>query len=398
MSDSSDFLFIDSADALSDLCQQLRDDSWLAVDTEFVRDSTYYPEFCLLQIGNQTLSACIDVLAIDDLSPLLELMFNPDCVKVFHAASQDLELFYHLCQRIPSPVFDTQIAAPLLGFAEQVGYATLASQYLGVQLAKGQQRTDWSKRPLSQAQLNYAADDVRYLAQIYPAMQKRLKELDRLDWLAADFAQLVKIEKYAVPIDESWRRIKAAKKLKGTRLRAAQRLAAWRETTARSANKPRNWIVHDDALIDIATLLPTDRDGLSCVRSLKGRSGERYYDMLLNEVQAAKSDPTPVRVGEKQSNVEPVDAALVDLLMALVQLRAEEHKINANLLASRKALEQALRGDATSPVLQGWRAQLIGQDLQRMINGELALSIQNKRLVIGPVNTTTVVLTGPNNI
>ena len=175
MSDSTDFLFIDSADALSDLCQQLRDDSWLAVDTEFVRDSTYYPEFCLLQIGNQTLSACIDVLAIDDLSPLLELMFNPDCVKVFHAASQDLELFYHLCQRIPSPVFDTQIAAPLLGFAEQVGYATLASQYLGVQLAKGQQRTDWSKRPLSQAQLSYAADDVRYLAQLYPAMQKRLK-------------------------------------------------------------------------------------------------------------------------------------------------------------------------------------------------------------------------------
>ena len=156
--------------------------------------------------------------------------------------------------------------------------------------------------------------------------------------------------------------------------------------------------LHDDALIDIATLLPTDRDGLSRVRSLKGRSGERYYDMLLDEVQAAKSDPTPVRVGEKQSNVEPVDAALVDLLMALVQLRAEEHKINANLLASRKALEQALRGDATSPVLQGWRAQLIGQDLQRMINGELALSIQNKRLVIGSVNTTTVVLTGPNNI
>ncbi len=385
MSDSSNFLFIDNADALNALCQQLRDEPWLAVDTEFVRDRTYYPEFCLLQIGNQTLSACIDVLAIDDLSPVLELLFNPNCLKVFHAATQDLELFFHLCQRIPAPVFDTQVAAPLLGFAEQVGYATLVNQYLGVQLAKGQQRTDWSKRPLSQAQLSYAADDVRYLAQLYPAMSGRLQQLQRLEWLSDDFSQLVRIDKYDIPVDESWRRIKATKKLKGTRLRAAQRLAAWRERTARSANKPRSWIVRDDALIDVATMLPADRDSLSRVRSLKGRSGERYYDMLLAEVEAAKLEPAPARVEDKQVNAEPVDAALVDLLMALVQLRAEEHQINANLLASRKALEQALRGDNRSLVLNGWRAQLIGGDIQRMINGELALSIKDKRLAISQI-------------
>ncbi|MBL4851065.1 MAG: ribonuclease D [Gammaproteobacteria bacterium] len=382
---SPDFLFVDNTAALNDLCQQLRNDSWLAVDTEFVRDSTYYPEFCLLQIGNQTLSACIDVLAIDDLAPVLELLFNPDCVKVFHAATQDLEIFYHLCQRIPQPVFDTQLAAPLLGFAEQVGYATLVNQTLGVQLAKGQQRTDWSKRPLSYAQLDYAAGDVRYLAQLYPKMRDGLTERGRIDWLSADFEQLVSMEKYAIPIEDSWRRIKATKKLKGTRLRAAQRLAAWREQTARSANKPRNWIVRDEALIDIATVLPTDRDSLSRVRSLKGRSGERYYDALLKEVQVAKSDPMPASVNDKQMNAAPVDAALVDLLMALVQLRAEEHEINANLLASRKSLEQALRGDQDSLVLNGWRAQLIGDDIQRMIKGELALSIQNKRLAINSI-------------
>jgi len=383
--DSSNFLYIDNADALSSLCQQLSNDDWLAVDTEFVRDSTYYPEFCLLQIGNQTVSACIDVLVIDDLSPLLELLFNPDCIKVFHAATQDLELFFHLCQRIPFPIFDTQLAAPLLGFAEQAGYATLVNQYIGVQLGKGQQRTDWSKRPLSDAQLSYAADDVRYLAQLYPKMRDSLIERGRMDWLSADFEQLVRIEKYDVPIEDSWRRIKATKKLKGTRLRAAQRLAAWREVTARSANKPRNWIVHDDALIDIATMLPTDRDALSRVRSLKGRSGERYYDFLLQEVQAAKADPAPAPQNEKQVSTEPVDAALVDLLMALVQLRAEEHQINANLLASRKSLEQALRGDEDSLVLKGWRAPLIGDDIRRMINGELALSIHNKRLAINTI-------------
>ncbi len=382
---SPSFLFIDSADALIDLCQQLSSEKWLAVDTEFVRDSTYYPEFCLLQIGNEQISACIDVLAIEDLAPLLELLFNPDCVKVFHAATQDLELFYHLCQRIPAPIFDTQLAAPLLGYAEQVGYATLVNQYMGVQLGKGQQRTDWSKRPLSQDQLSYAADDVRYLAQIYPKMRDSLHDRGRLEWLNDDFEQLVRIEKYNVPIDQAWRRIKATKKLKGTRLRAAQRLAAWREETARSANKPRNWIVRDEALVDIAAMLPVDRDALSRVRSLKGRSGERYYDALLEEVRAAKSDSSPAPTQEKAKSVEPVDAALVDLLMAVVQLRAEEHEVNANLLASRKSLEQALRGDQDSLVLNGWRATLIGDDIQRMINGEIALSIQDKRLAINTI-------------
>lgn len=385
MPDSIDFCFVDNDNALNELCQQLRSDSWLAVDTEFVRDSTYYPEFCLLQIGNQTLSACIDVLAIKDLAPVLELLFNPECTKVFHAATQDLELFYHLCQRIPQPVFDTQIAAPLLGFAEQVGYATLVSQYLGIQLGKGHQRTDWSKRPLSQAQLGYAAGDVRYLAQLYPAMCERLSQLGRLEWLRDDFLQLVDVKKYDIPMADAWRRIKATKKLKGARLRAAQRLAAWREQTARSANKPRNWILRDDALIDIATLLPDDRENLERVRSLKGRSGQKYYDQLLAEVRAARSDPLPDHVEEKNVNAEPVDAALVDLLMALAQLRAEEQQINPHVLASRRALEQAVRGDKESPVLQGWRAELVGGDVQRMINGELALSVKNKRLTVSEI-------------
>lgn len=382
---SSDFLFVDSTDALLDLCQQLSNDKWLAVDTEFVRDSTYYPQFCLLQIGNTQISACIDVLAIDDLTSVLELLFNPDCVKVFHAATQDLELFCHLCQRIPAPIFDTQLAAPLLGFAEQVGYATLVNQYLGVHLGKGQQRTDWSKRPLSQDQLSYAADDVRYLAQLYPKMRDSLHERERLEWLSDDFQQLVRIEKYNVAVDQAWRRIKATKKLKGMRLRAAQRLAAWREETARNANKPRNWIVRDEALVDIATMLPTDRDALSRVRGLKGRSGERYYEALLEEINAAKSDSSPLPSQERPKNLVPVDAALVDLLMAVVQLRAEEHEVNASLLASRKSLEQALRGDQDSSVLNGWRATLIGDDIQRMIKGEIALSIQDKRLAINSI-------------
>lgn len=382
---SEALLFIDDASALADHCQRLGSADWLAVDTEFVRDSTYYPQFCLLQLADQHSTACIDVLAIDDLSPLLELLFNPRCLKVFHAATQDLEIFYHLCKRLPTPVFDTQLAAPLLGYPEQTGYAALVNEYLGKQLGKGHQRTDWAKRPLSSAQLSYAADDVRYLAQLYPRMRDELIRLGRLDWLDEDFKQLVQLERYEQPIDDAWRRLKATKKLKGPRLRAAQRLAAWRERTAREENRPRSWILRDDALLDIAALLPADRNALSHLRSLKGRSGERYYDALLHEVELARSEPPLLTAEDRPLQAAPVETAQVDLLMALVQLRAQEHQVCASVLASRKALEQALRGDGDSPVFHGWRGQLIGDDIQRLINGRLALSIRDRRIAVNDV-------------
>ncbi len=382
MSKPENYIFIQDENSLKTLCKQLANEKWLAVDTEFVRDSTYYPEFCLLQIGNADINACIDVLSITDLSSVLDLIANPQCVKVFHAASQDLELFYYLQGEVPQPVFDTQIAAPLLGFPEQVGYASLVNQYLGIQIGKGQQRTDWSKRPLSQAQLAYAAGDVAYLAQIYPKMLTKLEALGRLSWLDADLVKLVQTEKYELPITDAWRRIKATKKLKGKRLLAAQKLAAWREKVARSENKPRNWILRDEALIDVANLLPKHHDDLQRVRNLKGRSGEKYYKTILSEVASAVEEPLPSSPLEKTEKAISVDSALVDLITALVQLRADQNEINANVLASRKAIEQYLRGDNNSPILNGWRANIIGEDIKNMIEGKIALSIKNNQIAV----------------
>src|SRR3569833_1048425 len=261
-------LYIDDTRALAALCTRLRGTEWIALDTEFVREKTLYPILCLIQIASADTLACIDPLALPDLDPLLDVLNDPAITKVMHAARQDMEIFNHLRGELPRPVFDTQLAAPLLGLQEQIGYAALVDNILNVKLDKAHIRADWSQRPLSPAQLEYAADDVRYLAVLYPRLRDTLAAKARLQWLAGDFAELSNPRLYACPPADAWLRIKGTPRLRTRQLAVAQALAAWREETAQRQNRPRSWILRDENLLDLARLQPLGIGELAQVRGL----------------------------------------------------------------------------------------------------------------------------------
>ena len=257
-----------------------------------MRETTYYPKFCLLQIAASDHIACIDPLALKTLEPLRKLLFNPKITKVFHAGRQDLEIFYNIFESVPSPIFDTQIAAPLLGFGDQIGYASLVSELIGVHLDKAHSRTDWTVRPLSDEQLKYACDDVVYLAKIYRKILDRLVELGRLDWLQEDFKGQINPDLYNNRPDQAWQRIRGANRLNNTQLTVLQVVAEWRETIAQQKNRPRNWIFRDDFIIDLAKLQPECMDALTSIRGLSDRARKDYGKHLCSPCTKSQNNPT----------------------------------------------------------------------------------------------------------
>jgi ribonuclease D len=383
--------FIDTADALSALRTELLGTAWLAVDCEFIRDESYFPELCLVQVATAREVVCIDPSAVTDLGAFAEVLFDARTTKVFHAGRQDLEVFYHVFGRVPGPVFDTQIAAPLLGLPEQIGYADLVRQLLGILLSKSQARTDWRRRPLSSAQLNYAADDVRYLATLYPQMRERLRELGRLDWLAADFEALTAPELYANEPDQAWMRIKIARQLDGLALGTLRAVAAWRESTAREANRPRGWILRDEAMCDIARARPRSLAELAGLRAIGEATVRRHGAALLSAVAGA----TPVaaiapdaRVRNRGLTVE--EEILVDLMAALVRARAAAAELNHNLVASRRDLERfVLTPDADHALRSGWRRQLVGEALDALRLAQVRLCYEAGNLRLEPLDAAT---------
>lgn len=370
--------YIDTPQALADFCQAIAGCTWLALDTEFLREKTFYPQFCLLQIAAQGQVACIDPIALDDLGPLLEILYDPNVVKVLHAARQDMEIFYQRYGRLPAPVFDTQIAAPLLGYADQIGYGGLVNDLLGVQLEKGHARTDWSRRPLSAEQLQYAANDVVYLAQLYPELHARIERLGRLDWLAADFIALCEPSLYEMPPETAWQRLGGAFKLKGAALSVLQSLAEWREHTARRQNLPRGWILKDDSLFDVARLQPQNLEQLGSLRGLGERFIPRYGEEVCGVVRDALKR-TPVKPPLKpRPTVTPEREALLDFLGAVLRLLAERHSLNPSVVASRRDLESLIDGSEATKLREGWRYHLVGQELEALLRGE-----QSVRIVAG---------------
>ncbi len=261
METTPDIRYIDTSAALRELCGQLRGNPWLTLDTEFLREKTYYPRLCLLQVATPELVACIDPLALEDLSPLLDVIYDDSITKVMHAARQDMEIFFHLRHTLPSPVFDTQIAALLLGYPDQIGYGNLVKETLGIELEKLHTRTDWSRRPLSDEQIRYAADDVFHLAQVYRHLVGKLTELGRLDWLSDDFARLTQVDLYRNDPAQAWLKVRGGNRLRGAGLAVLQALAQWRETLARDQDRPRGWLLRDDELVEIARHLPGTLDG-----------------------------------------------------------------------------------------------------------------------------------------
>ncbi len=383
MTHTTNALYIDSPAALDSFCKHLRDTDWFALDTEFLREKTYYPKLCLLQIATRQEVACIDPLALPDLAPLLEILVDPGITKVMHSCRQDMEIFYHLTGVPPAPVFDTQIAAPLLGYADQIGYANLVREVLGVSLEKLHTRADWSERPLTTDQLNYAADDVIYLVELYLKLYEALEQHGRLTWLEDEFRQLSSPALYEAPPQQAWLKVKGTNRLKGASLSILQALAAWREQRAQDKDLPRGWLMKDEVMIDLARHRPATLPALGAIRGLGERLISRHGQELLALIaQAAEHRPEPLPDTKSRDRLDPDQDALIDVMMAVVRISAEEHALNPTMLATRKQLEALLLGDNQGGVMQGWRRKLIGERLQRLLAGELALTVRNGRLVL----------------
>ena len=373
--------FIDTDAGLMELCDRLRGQPVLALDTEFLREKTYRAQLCLLQVAAEGVVACVDPLAIDSLDPLLDIIYDPSVIKVMHSARQDMEIFYDMRGELPKPLFDSQVAATLLGYGEQVGYANLVKGMLGVELDKMHTRTDWTQRPLDEAQIEYAADDVRYLFKMYFQQVEILEAKNRLDWLQEDFDELTNIITYSPPEETLWKRVKGRQKLKGVQLAILRDLAVWREDQAKKINRPRRWVLKDDVMVDISRFAPGEIAGLEKIRGLENKTIQNHGADLLAAIeqgQNSSKENWPKKIeGRRLSQTQD---ALVDVLMAVLRARGAEHEVSPALLANRKELENLILGQTDSPVLHGWRAELAGHDLQTVLTGKSVIQIIDGKL------------------
>lgn len=373
--------FVDSVAELELLCQKMKQEPWLAIDTEFLREKTYYPKFCLLQIATLEWVACIDPIALEgEMDVLFEIINDPAIVKVLHSCRQDVEIFYQLSGKLPAPVYDTQLAAPLLGFQENPGYAMLVSGFLNINLSKIHTRTDWSQRPLSAEQIQYAADDVIYLAKIYQMMLQKLQELGREGWLKDDFEQLMDPDLYDIPPENAWLKIRGKNKLTGKQLAIVQVLAEWREQAAKKDNRPKNWILRDELILDMAKLQPTDLPSIAKIRGVNDGFIRRNGQLVCQLIKKAQEMPGLKLKSKANNKKTQQQEAVLDVLSGVVRLRADENSLNPIILATRKDLEGLLLDDQQSPLLHGWRYSMVGQELQNMLQGKVSVSVDQNNL------------------
>ena len=370
---------------LAALVSRMSAHDFVAVDTEFMRENTYWPELCLLQIATAEEAAAIDPKADGlDLTPLLDLLVdNHDVLKVFHAGGQDLEIIHNLTSKVPNPLFDTQIAAMALGYGEQVGYSNLVESMLGHTLDKGARFTDWSRRPLDKRQIDYAIADVTHLAEIFPKLVKKLMKTGRGEWLDEEMERLADPSSFAFEPEDAWKRLKLPSRNPAVlaRLRA---LAGWRETEARSKNLPRGRIVKDDTLNELASHPPKAQDDLGKVRGLS--SGWRTNDIgarLMGALANAKpleAHELPMREPSRPGLTK--DAALVsDLLKLLLKIRSKEAGVAAKLIARSDELEALAAGVRKGlNILSGWRFEEFGRDALDLVEGRLGFATENGKL------------------
>lgn len=382
-SSMSDYQYIETIPQLEAACETLRHSPVLALDTEFIREKTYYARLCLIQIANEQHIYLIDPLQLEHLQPLLDLLYNPDILKVVHAGRQDLELFYDLTGEIPGPMFDTQIAATLLGFSDQVGYAAMVEQILGVQLDKSHTRTDWAQRPLSPKQLAYAADDVVYLMQLYPEIVSRLQKLGRENWLQEDFAALSDPGMYVNDPSNSWQRVSGHGRLKPRQLAALKNLAHWREQRAQQLNKPRKWIMSDDVLLNLAQRQPDKPEKLAGIRGIPESIVRDCGKQLIDQIQQARNLPDSALPKIRDRFIPTRDQELlIDSLLLYLKYLAYDNQVSPATLASRKEIERLIQGERELDILRGWRRRIAGQNLLDMLEGKTSLSIRDNKLKI----------------
>lgn len=347
--------------AIRELAARLAAAPWIALDTEFLRERTYRPQLCLLQLASPGAALCVDPLADIDLEALRPALAGGAAPKILHAARQDLEVLWPVFGAL-EPLFDTQVAAALTGLPAQIGYSDLVKRLLGVELPKGQTRTDWSKRPLSDAQLHYAIDDVIHLAPLRDHLLEQLDRLGRLDWLAEDLAGLARAERLFIDPDRAYERLRWSTELDPDRARLLQRLAAWRERRAVDKNRPRSWILEDAALRTLVIKPPRSAADLAAITELAPGFIERSGARILEEIAAAglpaQLPPLPPR-----PRPDAEQQARVRRLSAIVQKRATELGLASEILATRRDLESIIRGERDADVLQGWRRAVVGEEL-----------------------------------
>lgn len=370
---------INTTDELSEFSAELKKRPYVAVDTEFMREKTYWPILCLIQAAAEGEEAVIDPLAEGmDLAPLLEVLSDNDTVKVFHAARQDLEIFYRLIGNVPTPLFDTQIAAMACGFGDQIGYEPLMRGLLNAKIDKGSRFTDWSRRPLTAAQLSYALSDVTHLRDAYPLLREQLDDQSRMHWVEAEMEALYDPDLYFVKPENAWKRLK----LKGVRpkeLGPAIKLAEWREREAQNKDVPRSRLLRDEAIFELARLQPQTPKQLAGARSIpngfeRSNAGSAILDAVKSGTEIDRAELPAIAKPERSK--APAD--VIELLKVLLKRQCEVYQVAPKLIATSADLDEIARNDnANVPALSGWRREVFGEAALRLKSGDLALKLKN---------------------
>ncbi|MFN4092427.1 MAG: ribonuclease D [Brevundimonas sp.] len=375
---------ITTTEVLREFCALLANQPFITVDTEFMRETTYWPKLCLIQAASPTDAAIIDPLAEGlDMTPFLDLMRDESILKVFHAARQDVEIFVKL-GAMPKPMFDTQVAAMAAGFGDQVSYEALVRQMLRQEVDKGSRFTDWARRPLSEAQLVYALGDVTHLAALYPKLRDRLQKEGRLDWVMAEMGDLTDPALYDTDPEKAWKRLKP-KKFSAKYLAAFVATAQWRERSAQDRDQPRGRILKDEAIDEIASQTPTDPEAFNRLRSVpKGFGGSRLGIELAAELKRVLEDPEAHAPKlERPAHNQPAPPSVVELLKVLLKAKSDNAGVATKLIANVADLEKiALSDEADVDALKGWRRQLFGEDALKLKRGEIALVLNGARVEV----------------
>ncbi|GAA4036267.1 ribonuclease D [Parerythrobacter jejuensis] len=381
---------ITDTETLAALCERLSEGEFVCIDTEFMRENTYWPELCLVQVGNEDEAAAIDPLADGiDLAPLLDLMCdNEDILKIFHAGGQDVEIIYNLTGKTPHPIFDTQIAMMAISQSEQIGYANLVESWLGITVDKGARFTDWGRRPLTDRQIEYAIGDVTHLAKIFPKILKKLIKTGRGAWLNAEMEKLADPSNYENDAAIAWRRIRSPGRNPAVlgRLKA---LAAWRESEAQHKNIPRGRIMRDETLSDIASHPPKRQADLAKVRGLSqawrdNDIGKRLLKVI-EKAEPLPQDEMPVK-SKRGAPLGKEGALVADLLKLLLKIRAREIDIASRLLTKSDEMEALAAGVRDLPILEGWRYEVFGKDALELVEGKLAFAVKRGKLTMTHVD------------
>ncbi len=381
---------ITSSHELATFCKTLEHVPFVTVDTEFLREKTYYPKLCLVQLSGPDKDArAIDPLAEGiDLTPLFELLENSNVLKVFHSGRQDLEIFYNLTNQVVTPFFDTQVAAMVCGYGDSIGYENLVRNVTGGQIDKSSQYTDWSVRPLSEKQINYALGDVTHLCDVYLHLKEELDKRGRTEWVMQEEAVLTNPETYSNDPYKAWERVKI-RSPKPKNLAVLREVAAWRETQAQKKDIPKTWLMRDDALADMAGQAPQNKKQLAKIRNIskdmaEGRVGEQLLKAIEKGVNSPKEDWPAV---QKKKQLSQTAVAIVDILKMLLKIQSAEHEVAPKIIANVADLELIAQDDnADVPALKGWRKEVFGAEALAIKHGRLAIGMKDGKITKFQIN------------